>query len=151
MINSIPSHKLPSSTSPLRIFTNVKSALTSTGFIEVTLSNNAFNIASNTLPLCVLYDQSTIGFPYLTQCSYDFLNKKYTLNCLNAISVVGRYLIEITNLQQDLALEGVNFPSDTSRVSLKVTINSATTSQISEDSTFLAPQARKSFFFYSLI
>lgn len=121
--------------SPLRISTEIESALAATDTIVITLGSSDYS--AGTLLVCTLRDETSFNSPYLTKCSYDSGAKAYTLEALDAIPI-GRYLIEVTNLHQDMATEGVTFPTDTSRVTVQVTVAS-----VSEDLDFLAPYACK--------
>ena len=130
--------------SPLRIAMDIQSALTITGFISITLGSS-FTITVQ--PFCTLRNQNTFAAPYLTYCTYTTATKTYKLTPLEPIPI-GRYLILITTLQQDLASEGVALPADTSRVSAVVTVNSDATTTVSVDSIGIATEARKPLLIY---
>jgi len=57
----------------------------------------------------------------------------------------GRYLIEISSLHQNLALEGVQFPPNEERVSVTVTINDDLGNEVSKDSASIAVLPSKFF------
>ncbi len=98
--------------------------------------------------MCTLRDQTTFAAPYVTVCSYatSGSNGVYTLKLLNTLAA-GRYLVELTNLQQDMSSEGMSFPTVTApatmdRIHVNVeTIDSSSTT-ISIDSTPLIYTAR---------
>jgi len=121
----------------LRLSLNIDSALTNTGFIQITLSAS-YAIPANTLPLCTLRSESNFGAPYLVSCTYTAGTGVYLLSALEAIPT-GRYIIEISNLHYNMANEGVAFAANLNRVSVLVQVNSATGTIVSIDKTYLTP------------
>ena len=142
MLPFFPAKLGSSSTSPLRIAMDIQSILTTTGYISVTLGSS-FSMSATVQPFCTLRNQNSFAAPYLTYCTYDATNKIYKLTPLESIPT-GRYLILITTLQQNLASEGMAFPTTTGRVSAVVQVNSASSTIVSVDSVSIATEARKS-------
>lgn len=133
-----------SSISPLRVTLDIEEDLSSAGSIEVALGAN-YNIPQNTVPLCTLRDQETFERPVLVQCVYNTAANTYTLNLLDGIPQ-GRYLIQITNLHQNLATNnGLAFPADTHRTSVTVRVKSSN-NLVSQDMIFIAPMGSKLFY-----
>lgn len=134
---------------PLRVAFTLASSINAGGSVKVTLTTTAsYAPTANTLLMCTLRDQTTFAAPYVTVCSYatSGSNGVYTLKLLNTLAA-GRYLVELTNLQQDMSSEGMSFPTVTApatmdRIHVNVeTIDSSSTT-ISIDSTPLIYTAR---------
>ena len=113
---------LASSTSPLRVITTIEKSIGNTGYIDISFNSPRFNLPANSLAFCTIRDQTTYGLSYLTSCSYDSSSNLYSLKNLDIIIPIGRYLIEVTFIHDNLLSEGVTFPANEQRSSLSVSI-----------------------------
>lgn len=120
-----------STPSPFRIITQIPSGITaaSSGYIQVALGSS-LTLNGLTVPQCSLRLQSSYGRPIITPCTYT--SGTFTLTPLVDVTS-GRYLITIGSLQSGLATDGVTFPSNTNRVSTKVTVYSGSATAIDMD------------------
>ena len=121
--------------SPLRVTLEIGSALQAQDTISITFGTQ-FTRTSNALPLCTIRNANNFGAPVLTMCSYSSTNRAFTLTLLSGLPT-GSYLIEITDLQSNLAISGISFQS---KMNLQVQIRTRTGTLVSQDLTYLAPQ-----------
>ena len=129
---------------PFRFAFTIASSINAGGSLVVTLSTTtSYAPTANTLLMCTLRDQTTFAAPYITVCSYSA--GVYTLKLVDTLPA-SRYLVELTNLQQDMSSEGMSFPSVTNpatmdRVKVQVQVIDSSSSTVSIDSTYLLYRA----------
>lgn len=132
--NFAPTRALFGATSPFRIVTTVETDLTTTASIAVTHGL----IPSSTMPQCLLRSiTNDYPLPIINYCAYDSPSSTFTLRPLSNV-IAGRYLLFIGNHQSSLTTDGVTFPGDTSRLSVKVALYSTGFTLISQDLAFLS-------------
>ena len=138
-------------TSPLRIITNIDEDIDPSGFINIHLDSTEFNLPSHYTAICTLRDISTYGVPFLTQCTYDSGSTSYKLINIDQTKIdSGRYLIEISFIQQNLFSEGVSLSLYTKIIKLTVSIAPQGTPSLI-DSIGIVPAPSISFFLFSFI
>lgn len=135
--NFVPSRLPFSAISPFRILTTIEVDLTTTASIVV-IPNL---IVTTALPQCMLRSVTDdYPLPIITRCIYD--SSSYTLRPVSSI-LSGRYMLLIGSFQSALTQDGVTFPADTNRLSVKVAIYSAGTTLISRDMAYFSMIAGK--------